>query len=178
MAFYNDSNLELKRKNRWTLQINGVEIWMVSSFTKPSYEIGQSEYQELNYIAYKPNVLKWNPCKFTVVDGEPLLKNIKFNTTNKFYKYAFSSGHENRIREPFANITKDAAISSIGNRIVFTQYAVDNTNNGESKAIEEWTLHNPWIQSCDFGGEATYEDSEINKINCNVVYDYATFRTL
>ena len=184
MAFYNDINLEPKRKNRWLLYINGVEPWLIASFTKPSYNIGNSEYQEINIISYKPNVLKWNPCKFSMLDIEPsvdirLNGQDKLNTSKRFYQYIFGAGHQHpyyydifQPKEPFASITKSGAISALGDRIRFVQL------NVEGKPIEEWTLYNPLIEDCDFGGERESGDEEIEKISCTLIYDYATFKTI
>lgn len=95
--------------------------------------------------------------------------------------------------EVFSNIMKDKAMKALG-RVRFVQLSVGKDTNipipglfdgngrqmykavGE-EPIEEWVLHNCWLERCDFGGDMTYDD-DIVKISATICYDYATYRRI
>jgi hypothetical protein len=203
MPFWSDSNIEPKRKNRWLLYIQDFEPWMMVSFTKPSITIGKSTYQEINNIRHKPTIARWEPCNFTITDLETEDKDNSFlNTTAGFMSIIRGSGYPT-LEEPklpkrdkngiietfstedptdyyekggevFSNIMKDKAMKALG-RVRFVQLSVGSKNKEEP--IEEWVLHNCWLERCDFGGDMTYDD-DIVKISATICYDYATYRRI
>lgn len=199
--FWSDPNIEPKRKNRWLLYIQNFQPFLVASFTKPSITVGKSSYQELNNIRYKPTVAKWEPCNFTVVDVQPIDGKDNLNSTANFLNIIRASGYP-VLKEPnlperdifgaikefsstdatdyyekggevFSNIIKEKAVNALG-RVRFVQLGNGTTNPASSDELEEWTLHNCWIERCDFGGDASYED-DIIKISATICYDYATY---
>lgn len=204
MPFWSDPKVEPKRKNRWLLYIQHFEPFMVSTFTKPSISISKSTYQELNNIRYKPNIAKWEPCNFTITDLEVGFdKNTAgyLNTTAGFMAILKASGYpileepnlpkrdKNDIVEVFgtedptdyyekggeifSNILKEKATYALG-IVRFEQLSAGKAQNNKMEVIEEWVLHNCWIERCDFGGEMSYED-DIVKISATICYDYATY---
>ena len=85
--------------------------------------------------------------------------------------------------EVFSNIMKDKAMKALG-RVRFVQLSVGKSNsntetnsNSKEEPIEEWVLHNCWLERCDFGGDMTYDD-DIVKISATICYDYATYRRI
>lgn len=190
-SFWSEQDIEPKRTNRWLLRIGNLPTFLVLNFTKPSLSVSNSSFQELNNIRYKPTIAKWEPCRFSVSDVEKG-KGLT-NSTKALLSVFRGSGYEvfsepkqpNRDEiigddptsniyetggESFSNILKKNSVSSLGN-VRFEQLNVDG------KKIEEWTLHQAWLESCDFGGEASYEDEKLVVINGSIRYDYATYKS-
>lgn len=201
MAFWHQSDIEPKRSNRWVLILGWLDPFLISSFKKPSFQISHSEYQIINDVYYKPNVLAWNESTCSIVDlqhasGIP----VKLNATKVLFDKLTEIGAKwpsDGFPQPV--IKRDRNGSSVGEDpdnpnfrpggfepnssitkadmnfafgiIKFQQLKADG------KPFEEWKLFNTSLVSADFG-EASYDKDEINKINLTFKYDYATFTTL
>lgn len=200
MPFWNQNDIEPKRSNRWLLYLKDFDPFLISSFKKPSFSISHSEYQIINEVYYKPNVLSWKETNCTITDVEHSKDiPVKYNATKILMQKIPQIGARwpsDGFPQPI--IERDKYGSSVGEDLDFPNFrpggfepnsSITKTDmnltfgiikfqqiNAEGKPIEEWKLFNTSLVDVDFG-DASYEKDEINKITLTLKYDYATFTT-
>jgi len=160
-----------KRQFRWLLSFgnanNKIQDWYAKSAKKPSFEVGETEVAFLNHSFYYPGRVKWSTIDVTLVDpaGGP-----ERDTSWNLMDVLMASGYHVPSSKLSASrtITKQEAVDAIGGQILLKQIGRD-----EFDKIEEWTLHNPWILSVDFG-QLDYTSEDMVEISLTLRYDYAT----
>jgi hypothetical protein len=170
MPFWSDASLEPKLSFRWFATFgSGIDIvntYALRSMQKPSFEIGISEYININDVSYRPGILSWNPIEITITD----MANSSENNTLKLYNILRRSGYQNENPSlPQGAIEKRAVRDALGGDVRFTQI------DANADMLEEWVLVNPIIASINFG-QANYTAEEIMSISLSLRYDYATHR--
>lgn len=164
MAFWSDSNLNPKRKNRFLVTIGDLPQYLAKSAGKPSFSINNHEHNFLNHKFNFPGMISWDPIEITFVDagdsGDDTASALYQLLTNSGY---VTPGDENAARNNAIN--KSSATSAAG-QIIIEQ--IDETGS----PIETSTLHNAWIESVSFG-DVSYEDDGIVELTVSIRYDWA-----
>ena len=150
--------------------------WEPCNFTITDMETEDKGGNYLNTTAGFMHIIR--------ASGYPTLEEPKLPELDKFgiikeFASTDPTDYYEKGGEIFSNIIKEKAIGALG-RVRFVQLSVGDTNGVNeaiTEPIEEWTLHNCWIERCDFGGEMSYDD-DIIKISSTIAYDYATYRKL
>jgi len=177
MPFWNELNLEPKRKFRWMLFFAGLPQFIVKSVKKPSVKIGTKAHDFLNYKFNYPGKLTWDPIDFTIIDPiQPdathsfmeIIKNAGYDMPNQFVTLA------NSATDGMRSITKESMSESFGGQIQLVQYATQpNTENpAKMVEVEKWLIHNPLITSVNFG-DLSYASEDIIEIKVGITYDWA-----
>ena len=162
-SFWNEPNVEPKRKFRWILSVGDSDIpaWVIKKVTKPTFTVSEVKHSFINLSFYYPGRVEYNEIEFTLVDpvdpdmAASLLDIIK------------GSGYE--LPETFAvakqTITKGEAVSRLNHCYI---QQIDH----EANIIEQWDLINAWVKEVNFG-DLDYDSDDINEITVKMRYDFA-----
>lgn len=143
-----NASLIIKRKFRWTLEINTlvsrenrdgdinkyrIPEHFVSMASRPQLELDQTELNFLNGVTWLPGKGRWQPLSVTYID-----------TTNKemqsLYNWiALVYGHQNELE------------LKQGEKIDWNADAILRMYSGCGNEIERWTLGSVWPQTINFG---------------------------
>lgn len=104
MAWWTDSNLQLKSKSSFRFLIGGMVIANVKSASKPKANVDIQEYRLLNHYYKYPGLVKWDPIDVTLVDVylthkpdekvEDLEKDERWQTTAALWSMLRRSGYK------------------------------------------------------------------------------------
>jgi len=85
---------------------------------------------------------------------------------NAIYKSGYQNPDRGASTASHTSISKAAANQYIGEPKI-------QQINGDGETIEEWVLHNAWIESADFGS-LDYGSEEMVSLSMTLRYDWAT----
>jgi len=189
MAFWNDAASEPKRQHRFLVYMNlgigasptdveqgaedtrgtnpptGFVPYLAKAFTKPSFEVSETEHKFLGNTYYYPGSLTWNEVTCTIInsvdpDGQQLLLNALKNSG-----YLFPPEQANG--ENDGTINKAAALRALG--LVQVEEL-----NGDGAVLNTWILRNAFIKSATFG-DLDYSGDELLNIEIGMRYDWAEY---
>ena len=163
MSFWTDKTLEPLRKFRFSIQIgDDSQLWWAKSVSKPTYDIGSNEYQLINHKFKYPGIVTWNDIDIVIVD----FKSEANTKSQDFYDKLVADGYN-----------FEGAVGLLADGIIKNQYTdkpfLINQLGSDGKAIETWSLINPWIKSVKFG-DLDYSSDDLVEITITVSYDSAT----
>ena len=171
--FWAGANLEPKRQHRWLLLMSGVPSFVVKTAAKPSYAINNTEHKYFGHTFNYPGNVTWNPVDVTLVDP------IDPDTSKGLQTVLLNSGYDNpdaRLElnsEGLFTVSKQEAVNALGGIITLQQ--IGTRNNKPNQILEEWDMHNPWIEKVDFG-KLDYSSDAMVDISMTIRYDYAILR--
>lgn len=168
MAFWRDSSVEPKRQFRWTFMLGtGIEgatiqTYFVKTVKKPSFAVNAVQHQFVQHTFYYPGRLTWNPVDITFVDP------VDPDTSTILANIVADSGYAIPADPTIAlkSLNKKDFTQNVGTPTI-TQIDAD----GEQ--IEQWTLHNSFVTSIDFG-DLDYAADELVVVSMQLQYDFAT----
>ena len=170
MSFWNQATVEPKRSFRWLLYISGMPQFIVTKVKKPSFRIGNSPHNFLNYEFKYPGRVSWQDINFTIVDP------VDPDSTSSLYSILEASGYtipsdyeENNAR----TVSKEGLVNSLGGHRRIDQLDADGD---AENPLESWVLNNPQITSVDFG-DLDYSNEGMVNIAVTIAYDWATLET-
>ena len=169
MAFWSEKSVEPKRKFRWLLYWSGVPQFVIKSVEKPSYTVGVTPHQFLNYEFNYPGRVKWEPISIVIVDP------VNPDSTKSLYKILENSGYvipSNYDQAAAATISKQGMVDALGTEIKISQLDANGTN-----PIETWVIKNPLITSAKFDS-LNYDSEDMLNITVDITYDYAVLENL
>jgi len=167
MTFWSQAGVEPKRSFRWLLYVSGMPQFIVTNVKKPSFNVGSTPFNFLNYEFKYPGRVSWQPMNFTVIDP------VAPDSTASLYKILENAGYKlppDYEEAGAQTISKLRMVEALGTSIKLSQL------NAEGKPIETWTINNPQITSVDFGTLDYSQEGMIN-IAVNLVYDWASLET-
>jgi hypothetical protein len=171
MAFWNEASVEPKRGFRWLLYISGMPQFIVTKVKKPSFRIGSTPHNFLNYEFKYPGRVTWEDINFTVVDpADPDSAASLFNILSTAGYRVPSKYEEAQAR----TISKERLVDSLGSQIRIVQLDADGDG---ANPQEEWVIHNPQITNVSFG-QLDYSQEGLLNIDVTVAYDWATLEGL
>jgi hypothetical protein len=172
MGFWSDINMDPKRSFRWLFYIDSVAApYLCRSVKKPSFSVGNISHQFVNHTFYYPGRVSWNPVDVSIVD--PAGGGFGYegeDTSVSLLNAIYASGYTNPDKGG-----PNGSISSISKKAANTYIGVPRIEqiDGDGEPIEEWTLHNAWIESADFGS-LDYGSEEMVSLSMTLRYDWAT----
>ena len=159
-----------KRKFRWRVTIgdlgdNGV-VWYAKTVDKPKMKISaDAQHKFLGHTFKFPGSVTWEDISVVLVDpaekaagGADAAKKLLELVEGSGYKFP-------RTAAILETISKPKSVTAL-NTIVITQ--IDGDNN----AVEQWTLHNPFINAVDFD-TLDYSSDDLSEITLGITYDWA-----
>ena len=162
MKFWNNSELDPKRRYRFILNIGNIPVWVIKTANKPKVNINTIEHTFLNHTFKYPGRATWEPISVTLVDplDPDMAKTMLERIVASGYQYPTDENKR-------ATISKKASVQQGLIGVSISQI------DGEGNIIETWTLTNPWVSSVDFGGALDYTSDDMQEITMEIVYDYA-----
>jgi hypothetical protein len=163
-SFWSDPKLDPKRQYRFLVYINNFDPFIAKTVKKPSFTVGVSRHQYLNHEFKYPTTVKWNDITMTFADpANP-------DVTKSFVDLLQKSGYNYPTNPNNTNtVSRDKAVTALGN-VVIRQI------DAEGNSIEEWTLHNAFVTSVEFG-QLSYASEDMVEISATLVYDWAEIQT-
>ena len=161
--FWNEPDVEPKRKFRWILSVGDSDIpaWVIKKVTKPTFTLSEVKHSFINHSFYYPGRVEYNEIEFTLVD--PVDPDMAQNLLDIIH----SSGYD--LPDTFTaaknTITKGEAVAALNHCYI---QQIDH----EANIIEQWDLTNAWIKEVNFG-DLDYESDDINEIVVKMRYDFA-----
>ena len=171
--FWAGANLEPKRQHRWLLLMAGIPAFVVKTVTKPSFNINPTEHKYFGHTFYYPGNVVWNPVEVKMVDP------IDPDTSKALQRVLINSGYDipsarlERNDEGLFTASKQQAVSALGGIVTLQQ--IGARNDVPNKILEEWDMHNPWVEKVTFGS-LSYDSDAMVEIDMTIRYDYATLR--
>ena len=183
MAFWGNSlsaaAQDPKRKFRFKVLFGGGTspetsnqvIWWAKSVDKPKMTVDTSEHKFMGHTFKYPGSVKWEDIALTLVD--PVSPDAAKQTLQIMREagYIFpEEGYANTTNaSAFKTMNKGKATAAVG---VFQIIQLD----AEGKAVETWTLHNPFFTSIAFS-DLSYDSDDLSDITLTVMYDWAKLTT-
>ena len=164
-----------KRNYKWIMSFgaasDSIPSWIVKSASKPSFDIGEASHSYINHTFFFPGKLTWSQIEVTLVD--PLVPDAAYEMVSRIKKAGYAFPNESGLQgHQAAGITfsKAAATKQLG-LIKLKQLG----HKGEmEEAIDQWTLHNVWIKSVNFGS-LSYDNEDITNLSLTLRYDWAVY---
>ena len=146
---------EPKLKNRYIMQIDGINAYMIKNAKRPSIDAEVVELEHMNVTRYVKGKSKWQPIDITLYD--PIVP----SAAQQVMEWV-RLGHESVTgRDGYSDFyKKDITFNLLG---------------PVGDVVEEWELKGAFIKSADFG-ELAFEDNAPVEIALNIQYDYAILK--
>ena len=146
---------EPKLKNRFIMQIDGINAYLVKAMNRPSIESDEVILEHMNTTRYVKGKTRWQPLDITLYD--PVVP----SATQQVIEWV-RLGHESVTgRDGYSDFyKKDVTFNLLG---------------PVGDVVEEWELKGTYIQSANFGDSA-FDSSDPVEITCTLRYDYAILK--
>ena len=173
MPFYTDFRTDPKRSFRFLFELTStrntdtVASYFVKDVKKPTFQMeGGPQVKYIQHTFKYPGRVMWQDVNVTVFDP-----GRSEDSGQILYNMLADSGYAVPVTFPgqgFTNesMSKGKAVNAIGTPRI---KQIDSNGN----IIEEWTLHNSYLASVDFGA-LSYDTDEMVNITLTLTYDYAT----
>tara|TARA_R100000458_G_C8276347_1_gene251635 strand:- start:2695 stop:3264 length:570 start_codon:yes stop_codon:yes gene_type:complete len=172
MAFWGQgmdtSSADPKRKFRFKVEIQelggGHGVWFAKTVQKPTLNISaDTKHKYLGHEFSFPGSVTWDDIEVTLVDpagDDDSAASLLSIVEGAGYKFPTN-------KSMLETVSKGKAVSSIKQVNI---YQLD----GNGDTIEQWSLHNPFINKVAFG-DLSYEDDALTEITLGLTYDWAEF---
>jgi hypothetical protein len=173
MAFWNDAASEPKRQHRFLVYMdlgnNGFVPYLAKSFTKPSFEVSETEHKFLGNTYYYPGSLTWNEVTCTIINSiDPDGQNLLFEALQQS-GYLFPNVQGEAIGSRPGTINKEDSLDALG-EVKIAEL------DGDGSEVGLWTLKNAFIKSATFG-DLDYTGDELLNIEIGMRYDWAAYES-
>ena len=149
------SNWEPKLKNRFIMNIDGINAYLVKTMNRPTIESETVELAHMNVTRYVKGKSKWSPIDITLYD--PIVPSAAQQVIEWI-----RLGHESVTgRDGYSDFYKK--------NVTF------NLVGPVGDVVEEWELVGCFITNTNFG-DLSFEDSTPVEITCTLTYDYAILK--
>ena len=200
MAFWNEAQLEPKRKFKFLMSIDGggtrdgvdlkIPEYVVKKAGKPSFSVTEAKHQFLGHSFFFPGKIEWKEVDVTIVDaggfeevdiataGTDAVGSLANDSTKTIMQLLNEMGYQH------PKDTAAAVTSGAGKAKTFSKYggtaslgtvtfkALDS--NGE--IVEKWVLKNAWIKDVNFG-DGDYSSDDVVDITLKLRYDWAEYES-
>jgi len=168
--FWANSTLEPKRKHRFLLFFNNVDLpqYVIKSTDKPSFSINTTTHNYFGHQFHYPGQVVWEPINVTLVD--PISPDSSTALNEILRKSGYGTPDEaTGDKSILPTVSKANAVSALGGKVIIRQYDVEGLN---TEPVESWELWNPWIESVNYGS-LDYESDEMLEISLTIRFDWA-----
>ena len=159
-----------KRKFRWRVEIGGMNeadglIWYAKSVDKPKMKVSaDTTHKFLGHTFKFPGSVTWEDISIILVD--PVEPDSGSKLLNMVHNSGYRFPEDTTILE---TISKGKGTQSGIESITITQIAADGVS-----IVEQWQLHNPFINAVDFD-QLNYEEDGLSEITLGITYDWAKY---
>jgi len=168
MAFWTDAqNKDPKRKYRFVVILGNMPngaTWYAKNVQKPSPSLTEEEHSFLNHKFYYPGRVEWNEIQVTLVD--PVSPDAAAATAAILQASGYTPPRNVNSRE---TISKQKSVNALGG---ITIEQIDS----DGRAVETWTLWNPFIKGIEYG-DLSYDEDALGEITLTIRYDWAVLET-
>ncbi len=161
-----------KRNFRFIVEFGGINAtpggalaWYAKTAQKPSFAIANAEHKYLNHTFYYPGSVTWNTVTIVMVD--PADPDMAATFSDLISQAGYGPPTDTTT---LGSISKAKAAFALGS-VNITQL----DSNG--KALETWTLWNPFIEDIKYGDSLSYGDDNLTEISITLRYDWARIET-
>lgn len=148
-------NFEPKRKFRWVLAIEGIDVALLKTAQRPTYTTEEVEHNWLNATRYLAGKYKFNPI--SVVLHDPIAP----------------SGAQ-QVME-WIRLCHEHVSQRAGYKDFYARNIQLKLVDGPGTVIEHWDIKGAWIQESNFG-ELDYANNEMADITLNIRFDLAVLQ--
>jgi len=149
------TNFEPKLKNRYIMNIDGINAYLIKTMARPSLESEEIALPHMNVTRYVKGRTQWQPIDITLYD--PIVP----SAAQQVIEWIRLSHESVTGRDGYSDFYKK--------NITF------NLVGPVGDVVEEWELVGAYIQSANFG-DLSFEDSTPVEITCTLRYDYAVLK--
>ena len=146
---------EPKLKNRFIMQIDGINAYLIKSMNRPSLESDEVVLEHMNVTRYVKGKSRWQPLEIMLYD--PVVP----SAAQQVIEW---------IRLHHESVTgRDGYSDFYKKNITF------NLLDPVGAVVEEWELKCAYIQSANFG-DLAFDSSDPVEISLTLRYDYAILK--
>ena len=143
---------EPKLKNRYIMQIDGINAYLVKAMNRPSIESDEVVLEHMNVTRYVKGKSRWQPIDITLYD--PVVP----SAAQQVMEWVRLSHESVTGRDGYSDFyKKDITFNMLG---------------PVGDVVEEWTLKGAWVQSANFGALA-FDSNDPIETTVTLRYDYA-----
>ena len=146
---------EPKLKNRFIMQIDGINAYLIKSMNRPSLESDEVVLEHLNVTRYVKGKSRWQPLDIMLYDpivpsaAQQVIEWIRLHHESVTGRDGYSDFYK-----------KDITFNLLG---------------PVGDVVEEWELKGAYIQTANFG-ELDFASSDPVEITLTLRYDYAVLK--
>ena len=148
-------NWEPKLKNRFIMNIDGINAYLIKSMNRPSIESEEVILEHMNVTRYVKGKSRWQPIDITLYDpivpsaAQQVIEWIRLHHESVTGRDGYSDFYKK-------NITFNL-VGPVGD------------------VVEEWELKGAFIQSANFG-DLAFDSNDPVEITLTLRYDYAILK--
>ena len=146
---------EPKLKNRFIMQIDGINAYLIKSLARPVLESDEVILEHMNVTRYVKGKSRWQPIDITLYDpivpsaAQQVMEWVRLHHESVTGREGYSDFYK-----------KDVTFNLLG---------------PVGDVVEEWELKGAYIQSANFG-DLAFTDSDPVEITLTLKYDYAILK--
>ena len=149
------SPFEPKLKNRFIMQIDGINAYLIKAMARPSLESDEVVLEHMNVTRYVKGKSRWQPLDITLYD--PIVP----SAAQQVHEWILLHHESTTGRDGYSDFYKK--------NITF------NLLDPVGAVVEEWELKGAYIQSANFG-DMDFASSDPTEITLTLRYDYAILK--
>ena len=162
--FWANIQSEPKRKYRFILQLGGIEAWVITRVTRPSFNITETEHTFYNHKFYYPGKVEWQTVSFSLVDP------IHPDATGYIMGILGACGYTVPAPDAYRSISKKRAVEVLGQPQIIAK-------NADGNDVEKWTLVNAWVKNVNMDS-FEYASDDMMTMEIELRYDYALYNSI
>ena len=149
------TNFEPKMKNRFIMNIDGINAYLVKTMARPTLESEEVALDHMNVTRYVKGKSKWSTIDITLYD--PIVP----------------SGAQQVIE--WVRLHHESVTGRDGYSDFYKKNITFNVLDPVGAVVEEWELKGAFIQSANFG-DLAFDSSDPVEISLTLRYDYAILK--
>ena len=146
---------EPKLKNRFIMQIDGINAYLIKTMNRPSIESDEVILEHMNVTRYIKGKSRWQPLEITLYD--PVVPSAA-----------------QQVME-WVRLSHESVTGRDGYSDFYKKHVTFNVLGPVGDVVEEWELKGAYIQSANFG-DLSFEDATPVEISLTLRYDYAVLK--
>jgi len=149
------TNWEPKLKNRFIMNIEGINAYLVKGMSRPSLESEEVILEHMNVTRYVKGKSRWQPIDITLYD--PIVPSAAQQVIE------------------WVRLHHESVTGRDGYSDFYKKNITFNLVGPVGDVVEEWELVGAYIQTANFG-DLSFEDSTPVEITLTLKYDYAILK--
>ena len=146
---------EPKLKNRFIMQIDGINAYLIKSMNRPSIESDEVVLEHMNVTRYVKGKSRWQPLEIMLYD--PVVPSAA-----------------QQVME-WVRLHHESVTGRDGYADFYKKNVTFNVLGPVGDVVEEWELKGCYIQSANFG-DLAFDASDPVEITLTLKYDYAILK--